>query len=280
MHDPAAARRAGAGPRPVRTGRERERRPHRRRHRASRGRRHHRRRGDRTLHLDLAKPTCSTANIGRWNWPSSARARICRSPARSRSSPAPAAPSAPPPPAPSRRPAPKWRCSISMPSAAREKAAAIGGSALAVPCDVTDAASVRDAFDAGRRRVRRRRYRDFQCRRRLAGQDRRGRRGDFAPELRIEFLRASEGGAGRGEDHAGAGHRRLPVVQRIETGGEPGRQFRPLRPAQGGDLVPGAAIRARLRRRRHPRQCGQCRPHPLRPSHRRFHQAARQGARG
>ena len=43
------------------------------------------------------KPTCSIANIGRWNWPSWARAKPCRSQARSRSSPAPAAPSAPPP---------------------------------------------------------------------------------------------------------------------------------------------------------------------------------------
>ena len=34
----------------------------------------------------------------------------------------------------------------------------------------------------------------------------------------------------------------------------PGPEFRPLRPAQGGDAVPDAPIRARLRRRRHPRQ--------------------------
>ena len=59
----------------------------------------------------------------------------------------------------------------------------------------------------------------------------------------------------------------------------PGPEFRPLRPAQGGDAVPGAAIRARLRRRRHPRQRRQCRPHPLRPADRRLHRRARQGAR-
>ncbi len=59
----------------------------------------------------------------------------------------------------------------------------------------------------------------------------------------------------------------------------PGTEFRPLRPAEGGDAVPGAAIRARLRRRRHPRQCGQRRPHPLRPADRRLHRRALEGAR-
>ena len=164
--------------------------------------------------------------------------------------------------------------------AALEKAAAIGGSAIAVSMRRDRCRLGARCFHPGRRRVRRRRYRDLQRRRRLAGPHRRGRRSDFAQEFRIEFLRPPKSSASRGEDHAGARHRRLPLVQRVETGGEPGRQFRALRPAQGGDLVPGAAIRARLRRRRHPRQCGQCRPHPLRPAHRRLHQAARQGARG
>ena len=59
----------------------------------------------------------------------------------------------------------------------------------------------------------------------------------------------------------------------------PGANFGPYGLPKAATLVPGAPIRARLRRRRHPRQCGQCRPHPLRHSHRRFHQAARQGAR-
>ncbi len=54
--------------------------------------------------------------------------------------------SAPPPRAPSRKPAPRWRCSISTPNAAHEKAAAIGGGALALACDVTDPASVAAAY--------------------------------------------------------------------------------------------------------------------------------------
>ena len=54
----------------------------------------------------------------------------------------------------------------------------------------------------------------------------------------------------------------------------PGPELRPLRPAQGRDAVAGAAIRGRLRRRRHPRQRRQCRPHPLGPAHRRLHQGA------
>ena len=111
-----AARRAGAGPRPVRAGREQARRHHCRRHRASRGRKHHRCGGNRALHLDFASRHVRYSNIGRWNWPSLARARICRSPARSRSSPAPAAPSARRPRRLSQAPARKWPCSISMPT--------------------------------------------------------------------------------------------------------------------------------------------------------------------
>ncbi len=146
--------------------------------------------------------------------------------------------------------------------------------ALAVACDVTNAASVRAAFDQVVRGVRRRRHRRVERRRGVAGPHRRGRRSDVAQELRAEFLRPPARRAGRGEDHAGAGHRRLPAVQCVEAGGEPGPEFRALRAAQGGDAVPCAAIRGRLRRRRHPLQRRQCRPHPLGPAHRRFHQGA------
>ena len=48
-----------------------------------------------------------------------------------------------------------------------------------------------------RRDLWRRRYRGLQCRRRLAGQDRRGRRGDPAQELRAQLLGAPERGAER-----------------------------------------------------------------------------------
>ena len=49
--------------------------------------------------------------------------------------------------------------------AAAEQAKAIGATPLPIACDVTDAASVRAAFDAGRRDLRRRRHRRLQCRR-------------------------------------------------------------------------------------------------------------------
>ena len=47
---------------------------------------------------------------------------------------------------PSRRPAPKWRCSMSTRRRHKTKARAIGGAALGLKCDVTDAGSVRDVF--------------------------------------------------------------------------------------------------------------------------------------
>ena len=225
------------------------------------------------------RPTCSMSNTGRWSRRSSAAPRSCRWRARSPSSPAPPARSASPPRRPSPRPAPKWRCSIVDEAAAQAKAKAIGGAALGIRCDVTDAASVKDAFAAVAVGLRRRRHRGLQCRRRLAGPDRRGRRGRAAREFRTEFLRPSARGAGRRQDHAGAGHRRLPAVQRLQAGGQSRTGFRPLRPAEGGDAVPGAAIRARSWRRRHPRQCRQCRPHPLRPLDRRDDRAALEDAR-
>ena len=67
----------------------------------------------------------------------------------------------------------------------------------------------------------------------------------------------------------GAGHRRRAAVQRLEAGGQSRPEIRRLRPAQGGDAVPVAAICARLRRRRHPLQRRQRRPHPLGPADRR-----------
>ena len=119
--------------------------------------------------------------------------------------------------------------------AAAEKAKAIGGNAIALECDVTDAASVRDAFDQVVAA-----FGGVDIAVSNAGAAWQGKIGEvdeaiLRAELRTEFLRAPESGAGRGQDHAGAGHRRLPLVQRVETGGEPGRQFRPLWPAQGGD---------------------------------------------
>src|SRR5216684_651699 len=81
----------------------------------------------------------------------------------------------------------------------------------------------------GLHHLRRRRHRRLQCRRGVAGQRRRSRRCDPAPLLRAQFLRASERGAARGQDHARAGHRRLPALQHLEAGGQSGARFRPLR---------------------------------------------------
>ena len=156
----------------------------------------------------------------------------------------------------------------------RKAAGASAATALAVPCDVTDAASVQRGVRPGRARIRRRRHRRVERRRGMAGPHRRSRRSDVAQELRAEFLRPPARRAGRREDHARTGHRRMPALQRIEAGGESGTELRSLRAAQGRDDAAGPAIRRRLRRRRHPLQRRQRRPHPLGPAHRRFHQGA------
>ena len=124
-------------------------------------------------------------------------------------------------------PAPRSRCSTAP--APRSRMPRKSWAALGIAADVTDPAAVRAAFDRVARALRRRRYRRLECRRRLAGPDRRGRRIRSCAKLRVEFLRAPDGGAERGAHHAGAGHRRLPVVQRVAAGGQPGRRFRPLR---------------------------------------------------
>ena len=224
------------------------------------------------------RPTCSTPSIGRSSRPSSARSRTCRWPARSPSSPARPARSAQPPPG-IRRGRRRGRaarrgsrcCGRDRP---RRSVRTPGVHVRRHQCD-----TVRAAFDQVVERLRRRRHRRVERRRRLAGPHRRGRRGDFAQKLRAQFLRPPARRAGRRENHAGAGHRRLPAVQRLEAGGEPGPEFRTLRPAQGRDAVAGAPIRGRLRRRRHPRQRRQRRPHPLGPADRDFIKSDRK-ARG
>ena len=85
----------------------------------------------------------------------------------------------------------------------------------------------------GLRALRRRRYRRVECRRGVAGPDRRGLRRALAPELRAQFLRPSDRGAGSGAHHAEAGHRRRAAVQSLQAGGQSRREFRALRPAQG-----------------------------------------------
>ena len=206
-------------------------------------------------------------------------ARASRSPARSWRSPARAAGSAPRPRAPSRRPAPRSRCSTSSSTPRSTQAKPIGG------------AGGSSATSPMRRRCARRSTRSSAT---FGGLDivvsnagatpPQGKIGEvdeavIRAELRAEFLRPPARRAGRREDHAGAGHRRLPAVQRLEAGDQSGPELRPLRPAQGRDAVPVAPVRARLRRRRHPLQRRERRPHPLRHRDRRLHQGAREGAR-
>ena len=215
MLDPAAARRAGARARPVRPRRHRQgcarlpptwRRPRSRRSPMPR------RSG---ASPRSPKPTCSTANIGRWNWPSSAqRARpAARRPGRRHH----------------RRRRRHRRCdrrslrhSRRGSGAARyrccalrkRRRTAIGGSAIALACDVTDAALRARRLRRGDGDLRRRRYRCVQRRRRLAGQDRRGRRSHFAAKLRAEFLRPPASRAGR---RAASCWRRAPAAACCST---------------------------------------------------------------
>ena len=137
------------------------------------------------------------ANTGRWSRPSWRAAASRRWPVRSSSSPAAAGRSARPRRERSRRPAPRWRCSTSTRRRPRQGAQAIGGTALAIGCDVTDAASRARRLRPGRRDLRRRRHRGVERRRGLAGPHRRGRRSRAAPELRAEFLCPPERGPER-----------------------------------------------------------------------------------
>ena len=108
-------------------------------------------------------------------------------------------------------------------TAVQAKAKTIGG-------DRARAALRRDRRRLGARRLRpgggdlrRRRHRGVERRRGLAGPHRRGRRGGAAQELRAQFLRPPARRAGGREGDAGARHRRLPVVQRVQAGGQSGR---------------------------------------------------------
>ena len=244
-------------------GRHRRRGPCRERRRS-----HHRCRSHRHVSNRSAKPTCSTANTGRWSAPSSA--------------------------ARSELPLAGQIAVVTGAGgtigAATAKAFAGAGAEVAL-LDVDDSRRNRKSqghrqqrargdlrrhrrgvgargVRQGRRGIRRRRYRSLQRRRGLAGPHRRGRRGGAAAKLRAQFLRPPARRAERGAHHAGAGHRRLPPVQRVEAGGQSGAELRTLWIAQGRDHAAGAAIRGRLRRRRHPLQRRQRRSHPLGPSHR------------
>ena len=145
---------------------------------------------------------------------------------------------------------------------------------LGFECDVTKPAEVRDAFAKDLRALRRRGHRRVECRRSLAGPHRRCVGRAAAPELRAQFLRPSDRGEGGGAHHAEAGHRRRAPVQSLQAGGEPRRQFRALRPAQGRRHAAHAPIRARLWPGPHPLERRQRRSDPERSPHRRHDQGA------
>ena len=111
--------------------------------------------------------------------------------------------------------------------AAKDKARSIGGTAIGLSCDVTDDASVAAAFDKVAETFGGVDIAGVECRRCLAGPHRRGRRCDVAKKLRAEFLLASARRAQCRADHAGTGHRRMPALQRIETGDQSRTGFGP-----------------------------------------------------
>ena len=110
--------------------------------------------------------------------------------------------------------------------AARKAASAVKG--LGLECDVTKPEQVRAAFAAVCERFGGVDIRRLECRRGVAGPDRRGLRRHPAQELRAEFLRASDRGARGRARHAEAGHRRRAAIQSLQAGGQPRREFRAL----------------------------------------------------
>ena len=163
--------------------------------------------------------------------------------------------------------------------AAMEKAKAIGGNAIAIKCDVTNAASVRAAFD-----VVTATFGGVDIAISNAGAAWQGRIGEVDEAVLRESFELNFFA------HQKVAQAAVKVMLAQGTGGcllfnvskqavNPGANFGPYGLPKAATLVPGAAIRARLRRRRHPCQCGERRPHPFGAAHRRFHQAALEGAR-
>ena len=269
--DPDAARRAGAGAGPVRRRQHREGRQDRRRPRRDDGR------GGAPTPSDSAhtsrspSPTCSTWSTGRSSRPSSAS-----------------------------RPRSRWRAASSWSPAAPRASARATAAGLRQGRRGGRGARPRRVDGQGLRHRLRRHRRRPRCARRSTRSPRpsaasiswsptrgaawQGRIGDVDDatlrqsfELNFWAHQSVAQNAVRVMRAQGTG--RLPAVQHLQAGGQSRPGFRPLRPAQGGDSVPDAAIRARPRRRRHPRQRRQRRPHPLGPADRRDDRPALQGAR-
>ena len=102
------------------------------------------------------------------------------------------------------------------------------------------------------RAFRRRRYRGVECRRSLAGPHWQYADELLRQKLELNFFAhqtvAKEAVRIMLKQGTGGG----PAVRSSPAGGEPGRQFRALRPAQGRRHAVHAPIRARLRQGRHP----------------------------
>ena len=144
----------------------------------------------------LPRPTCSMSNTGRWSRPSSAAPKRCRWPGRSPSSPAP----------------PAHRCCHRKSvrrggrgsGAARRRRGRGAGKGKGDRRHGARASLRRHRcrlrqgrLREGGRSLRRRRYRGVECRRRLAGPDRRGRRGACCARVSSSISWPSERGAGR-----------------------------------------------------------------------------------
>ena len=162
---------------------------------------------------------------------------------------------------------------------AAAKAKAIGGAALAVRCDVTDAASVGAAFDKIAET-----FGGVDIVVSNAGAAWQGRIGEVdEATLRKSFELNFYG-------HQRVAQAAVKIMLAQGTGGcllfnvskqavNPGPNFGPYGLPKAATLFLVRQYARRLRRRRHPRQRGERRPHPLRPPHRRIPRRAIEGAR-
>ena len=225
---------------------------------------HHRCRSDRRASKRCPKRSFSRWNTGRWSRRSSAARRRSRSRARSRRSPAAPARSARRAPSSSRRMAPRSRCSIATATARRRPRRSSAARRSASPATSPTMRRVRGAFEKVAAH-----FGGLDILISNAGAAWQGKIGEveeavLRESFELNFFAHQTRRASRGEDHAGARDRRLPALQRLEAGDQSRPRFRPYGLPKAATLVPLAAIRARLRQGRHPRQRGQCRPHPQR----------------
>ncbi len=218
----AAARRAGAGRRPVRPRRLRQGCGHRRRHRREHGRGHHRCRSHRHLPAHrrvrpvrdgiLVAGAGQAGQVGRKAAGASGRGRHRRR----------LAASARPPPRRLRTRAPRSPSSTASLEAAQAVAKQIGKTALAIACDVTDPASVRAAFDQVARS-----FGGVDIVVSNAGAAWQGRIGEVDDEtlrksFELNFFAHQSVAQNAVRIMTRAGHGRVPAVQHLQAGGQSG----------------------------------------------------------